>query len=125
MNYPYQLARNQTLLGELIPTRNVRKVCFSLTYPSANVRSRFLTLSKKAINVSGTNPLIIGRDLNLPHMVWGYGYSTTATKNLWQGSQDLGLIFITDPTFPTRLGYSTSRNTTPDQTFTKNVTKVQ
>ncbi|KAH7941159.1 hypothetical protein HPB49_010491 [Dermacentor silvarum] len=37
----------------------------------------------------------------LPHTVWGYGYSTMAAQNLWQDSEDLGLTFITDPTFPT------------------------
>ncbi|KAH7933226.1 hypothetical protein HPB49_010499 [Dermacentor silvarum] len=56
---------------------------------------------------------------------YGYGYSTTAAQNLWQDSQDLGLTFITDPTFSTCLGNSTSRDTTPDLTFTKNVTNAQ
>ncbi|KAH7940933.1 hypothetical protein HPB49_008176 [Dermacentor silvarum] len=55
----------------------------------------------------------------------GYGYSTTAAQNLWQDSQDLGLTFITNPTFPTLLGNSTSRDTTPDLTFIKNVTNAQ
>ncbi|KAH7986300.1 hypothetical protein HPB49_026033 [Dermacentor silvarum] len=74
----------------------------SLHPSSAKVRSRFLTLFKKALNVAGTNPLVIGGDFNLPHTVWGYGYFTTAAQNLWQDSQGLGHTFITDPMFPTR-----------------------
>ncbi|KAH7977859.1 hypothetical protein HPB49_003772 [Dermacentor silvarum] len=97
----------------------------SLHPSSAKVRSRFLTLFKKALNVAGTNPLVIGGDFNLPHTVWGYGYFTTAAQNLWQDSQGLGHTFITDPMFPTRPGTSTSHNTTPDLTFTKNVTNAQ
>lgn len=116
------------LFVELIPTRKRKESIFLLnvySHPSAKVRSRFLTLFKKALNVAGTNPLVIGGDFNLPHPAWGYGYSTTAAQNLWQDSQDLGLTFITDPTFPTRLGNSTSRDTTPDLTFTKNVINAQ
>ncbi|KAH7941544.1 hypothetical protein HPB49_014810 [Dermacentor silvarum] len=102
------------LLVELIPTRKRKESIFLVnvySHPCAKVRRRFLTLFKKALNVAGTNPHVIGGDFNLPHMVWRYGYSTTAAQNLWQDSQDLGLIFITDPTFPTRLGNWTSRDT--------------
>ncbi|KAH7948921.1 hypothetical protein HPB49_003437 [Dermacentor silvarum] len=116
------------LLVELIPTRKRKENIFLLnvySHPSAKVRRRFLNLFKKALNVAGTNPLVIGGDFHLSHTVWGYGYSTMAAQNLWQDSQDLGLTFITDPTFPTRFHNSTSRDTTPDLTFTKNVTNAQ
>ncbi|KAH7980588.1 hypothetical protein HPB49_017385 [Dermacentor silvarum] len=116
------------ILVELIPTRKRKESIFLLnvySHPFAKVRSRFLTLFKKALNVAGTNPLVIGGYFNLPNTVWGHGYSTTAARNLWQDSQDLGLTFITDPTFPIRLGNFTSRDTTPDVTFTKNVTNAQ
>lgn len=36
-----------------------------------------------------------------------------------QDATDVGLHLITDPTFPTRIGTSVTRDTSPDLTFTK------
>ncbi|XP_049270134.1 uncharacterized protein LOC119385971 [Rhipicephalus sanguineus] len=80
---------------------------------------RFLSLFKKALNLAGRNPLVIGGDFNAPHTGWGYKHSSIKGRNLWQDSHDLDLTLITDPSFPTRLGTSTARDTTPDLTFTK------
>ncbi|KAG0423073.1 hypothetical protein HPB47_001126 [Ixodes persulcatus] len=71
------------------------------------------------------SPLVIGGDFNLPHTGWGYKHCSAAGRNLWQDSHDIGFTLITDPTFLTRLGTSTARDTTPDLTFTKNVVNAQ
>ncbi|KAH7981429.1 hypothetical protein HPB49_024017 [Dermacentor silvarum] len=61
-----------------------------------------------ALNATGSSPLVIGGDFNLPHTGWGYKHCSAAGRNLWQDSHDLGFNLITDPTFPTRLGTSTT-----------------
>ncbi|KAG0432491.1 hypothetical protein HPB47_020799 [Ixodes persulcatus] len=115
------------LFIELIPHKKRTDGIFILNiYNTPSLRhSRFLTLFKKALNAAGGSPLVIGGDFNLPHTGWGYKHCSAAGRNLWQDSHDLGFTLITDPTFPTRLGTSTARDTTPDLTFTKNVVNAQ
>ncbi|KAH7978842.1 hypothetical protein HPB49_006962 [Dermacentor silvarum] len=89
-----------TAIERSLHVRNIEHLLVELM-PTRKLRSRFLILFKKALNVAGTNPLVIGRDFNLTDTV------------------------ITDHTFASRLGNSTSRETTPDLRFTKNVTNTQ
>lgn len=42
-------------------------------------------------------------------------------RQLWLDGQNLGLTLVTDPTSPTRMGNSVSRDTTPDLTFAKRI----
>lgn len=104
------------LFLELIPNRKRKECIFLLNIynsPKDKARCRFLTLFKKALHVAGTHPLLIGGDFNLAHTGWGYVRTEAAARNLWQDYHDLGLTLITDPSFPTRLGTSTTRDSTP------------
>ncbi|KAH7966668.1 hypothetical protein HPB49_018484 [Dermacentor silvarum] len=89
--------------------------------PKDRAKYRFLTLFKKALHVAGTHPILIGGDFNLTHAGWGYVRPEAAARNLWQDYHDLGLTLITDPSFCTRLGTSTTRDSTPDLTFIKHI----
>ncbi|XP_049523946.1 uncharacterized protein LOC125945731 [Dermacentor silvarum] len=119
--------RTEHLFIELIPHKKRTDGIFILNiYNAPSLRhSRFLALFKKALNAAGSSPLVIGGDFNLLHTGWGYKHCSAAGRNLWQDSHDLGFTLITDPTFPTRLGTSTARDTTPDLTFSKNVVNAQ
>lgn len=119
--------RTEHLLVELIPNKRRATSIFILNVYSAppQHQHRFLSLFKKALNLAGRNPLVIGGDFNAPHTGWGYKHSSIKGRNLWQDSHDLDLTLITDPSFPTRLGTSTARDTTPDLTFTKNTVNAQ
>lgn len=108
------------LFLELIPNRKRKECIFLLNIynsPKGKARCRFLTLFKKALQVAGRHPLLIGGDFNLAHTGWGYVRTEAAARNLWQDYHDLGLTLITDPSLPTRLGTSTARDSTPDLTF--------
>ncbi|KAG0412376.1 hypothetical protein HPB47_010480 [Ixodes persulcatus] len=50
--------------------------------------------------------------------------STHKGDDLWQAAANHDLTLVTDPAFPTRIGNSCSRDTTPDLTFVKNVGAV-
>ncbi|KAG0419804.1 hypothetical protein HPB47_003866 [Ixodes persulcatus] len=50
--------------------------------------------------------------------------STRKGDDLWQAAANQDLALVTDPAFPTEIGNSCSRDTTPDSTFLKNVGAV-
>ncbi|XP_077530885.1 uncharacterized protein LOC144142925 [Haemaphysalis longicornis] len=54
------------------------------------------------------------------HQSWGYLKNNVKGRNLAQDATELDYILITDPAYPTRIGNSISRDTTPDLTFVKN-----
>ncbi|XP_037580329.1 uncharacterized protein LOC119463571 [Dermacentor silvarum] len=87
-------------------------------------RQRFPAFLTKATHLAGSNPLIVAGDFNAPHPTWGYVQSTPKDKDLWEESIEAGLELITDPTQPMRWGTFTSRETTPDLAFTKNITRA-
>ncbi|KAH7936820.1 hypothetical protein HPB49_005576 [Dermacentor silvarum] len=120
--------------AEAIPTNNLYSDNTSTHYPGHqtvfilnvyNAPQRdhdgFLSLFKKALNVAGCNPLVIGGDFDTPHTAWGYKHCSIKGRKLWQDYHDLDRTLITDPWFPTRLGTSTVRDTTLDHTFTRNI----
>ncbi|XP_077523238.1 uncharacterized protein LOC144134142 [Amblyomma americanum] len=51
---------------------------------------------------------------------WGYNKYTAKGRDLYQDAMELDFTLITDPTHPTRIGNSVSRDTSPDLTFVKN-----
>ncbi|KAK8783231.1 hypothetical protein V5799_015427 [Amblyomma americanum] len=72
------------------------------------------------LKIVGSRTLIAGRDFNAADTAWGYGYSTTKGRQLGQDAQELDFTLLTDPAHPTRIGTSTTRDTTPDLTFIQN-----
>ncbi|KAH7941466.1 hypothetical protein HPB49_013986 [Dermacentor silvarum] len=56
--------------------------------------------------------------------MWGYLYTGPKGGALWNYSQDLHLILVTDPGTPTRVGTEANSDPTPDLTFTKNIEKA-
>ncbi|KAH6939758.1 hypothetical protein HPB50_021562 [Hyalomma asiaticum] len=56
-----------------------------------------------------------------PHRPCDYSRTTRKEDNLWQAAANNDLTLVTDPAFPTRIGNSCPRDTTPDLTFVKNV----
>lgn len=68
--------------------------------------------------------LIVG-DFNAAHIGWGYLTSTPKGKDLWNQAQQHRLTLTTDHSYPTRIGTSTTRDTTPDLTFVRNIPQWQ
>lgn len=117
----------EDVMIEFIPGRlNSQSVFVLNVYSSPNdLRQRFKALLRKAVNIAGTNPLIVAGDFNAPHHTWGYTYNTAKGTELWQNATDMDLTLITEKTFATRLDTSTCRGSTPDLTFVKNHAKAQ
>ncbi|KAG0436903.1 hypothetical protein HPB47_017705 [Ixodes persulcatus] len=80
---------------------------------------KFKALFHKASRVAGSNTLVVCGDFNAPNQDWGYQKTTVKGRKLMQDATDVGLNLITDPAFPTRIGTSVTRDTTPDLTFIK------
>ncbi|XP_075540094.1 uncharacterized protein LOC142575004 [Dermacentor variabilis] len=59
-------------------------------------------------------------DFNAPHEAWGSVRSIRKGCRLLQAATGSSLELITDPHYPTRMGNSVSRDTTPDLAFVKN-----
>lgn len=89
-------------------------------YSSPRHQHKFTKLFKAAIKISKKNPLLIIGDFNAPHAAWGYDKETRKGRNLWEDIHQLDLTLITDLTYPTRIGNSVSRDTTPDLSPVKN-----
>lgn len=86
-----------------------------------DIKQSFKSLLTKAANLAKDAPLLIGGDFNAPHYAWKYVYSAIKGERLWQQALDLNLSLITDPSYPTRCGTSTCRDSTPDLTFVRGV----
>lgn len=126
----HDLSMNHTktehLLIELVPNGQLRNSLFILNIYSTprDMRQRFTSLMSKAVGKAGGAPLIIAGDFNAPHQAWGYHHTNAKGRDLWQAASDHNLTLITDPSFPTRIGNSCSRDTTPDLTFVANSRSV-
>lgn len=110
-------------LIELIPTKRRKQSIFLLNVYSSpsKRRQRFRALFQKTLKIAGSRSLIAGGDFNAADTAWGYGYSTAKGRQLGQDAQELDFTLLTDPAHPTRIGNSTTRDTTPDLTFVRNV----
>ncbi|KAH7961337.1 hypothetical protein HPB52_007942 [Rhipicephalus sanguineus] len=53
--------------------------------------------------------------------MWGYPRNTKKGVSIANGANNHGLTLLTDPSQPTRIGNSVTRNTTPDLTFDRQV----
>lgn len=84
-------------------------------------RQQFQTILKKSVDLAGSHPLVVVGDFNAPYGLWGYVYNTSKGRDLWQTANEMDLTLITDKAFPTRIGNSACRDTTPDLAFVKNV----
>lgn len=73
----------------------------------------------------GNPAVVIGGYFNAEHAAWGYKFENTKGGNLWLDAQEDGLTFVTDLSAPTRRGTRVFVHTTPDLSFTRNITDTQ
>ncbi|XP_037503053.1 uncharacterized protein LOC119377819 [Rhipicephalus sanguineus] len=59
-------------------------------------------------------PLIVAGDFNAPHSTWGYVRDSPKGTSICKAIQDFNLMLLTDCGFPTCLGNSVTRPSTPD-----------
>lgn len=109
-------------LTEIIPGKKRKGSIFLLNVYSnpSKRKERFKTLLHRASTAAGRNTLIACGDFNAMNPAWGYNKYTAKGRDLYQDATELEFTLITDPTHPTRIGNSVSRDTTPDLTFVKN-----
>lgn len=110
------------LLGLLPQTKTGRSLFILNIYSNPmQHKHKFKNLFQKTLRLAGENLVVIAGDFNAPHTTWGYLYTRPKGRALWNDSQELGLMLVTDPGSPTRTGTALNRDTTPDLTFTKNI----
>ncbi|XP_075550280.1 uncharacterized protein LOC142583674 [Dermacentor variabilis] len=112
----------EALLVEIIPNSWLKNSVFVINVycsPRDN-RQTFYSLTTKASSKARETPLVMAGDFNAPHEAWGYVRSIPKGCRLLQAATDSSLELITDPHYPTRMGNSVSRATTPDLAFVKN-----
>lgn len=119
-------SRVEALLVEIIPNSWLKQSVYILNVysPPSQQRQTFHSILAKASSLARGSPLIVAGDFNAPHTVWGYTRQTTKGIALVRAADNCALELITDPRFPTRMGTSVARDTTPDLTFVKNITEV-
>ncbi|KAH7949709.1 hypothetical protein HPB49_014250 [Dermacentor silvarum] len=108
------------VLLELLPNstrkRNTQPLRPFIVYSRPKERhARFDTLFQVA-RCKGRATLIAG-DFNAPHTTWGYPHDTLKSRKLHTLIQQHNLTLLTDPSVPTCLGTSVSRDTCPDLTL--------
>lgn len=115
------------ILIEIIPTRKLADSLFILNvYSNPRCKKhKFRTLFRKTLAIAGNRAVVIGGDFNAQHVAWGYKFESPKGRNLWLDAQQEGLTLVTDPSTPTRRGNSVCVDTTPDLTFTKNISDTQ
>lgn len=85
---------------------------------------KFRALFCKTLAISDNRAVVIG-DLNAQHAAWGYKFGTPNGRNVWIDALQERPILVADPSAPTRRGTSVFVDSTPDLTFTKNITDTQ
>lgn len=115
-------AKIEHTLTQIIPGKRKKGTLYLLNVYSnpSQRKQKFKTLLLRASTAAGRNTLVVCGDFNAMHPAWGYKKQTAKGKDLHQDTTDLGYTLITDPSNPTRIGNSVSRDTTPDLTFAKN-----
>lgn len=111
------------ILIELIPNSRLKEHLFILNVYSSpsDTRETFNALLCKASKIAGSAPLTVAGDFNAQHQTWGYINNTAKGRALLQHTTNLNMLLVTDHNFPTRLGNSVARDTTPDLAFVRNV----
>ncbi|KAK8787284.1 hypothetical protein V5799_022940 [Amblyomma americanum] len=106
-------------LIERIPTKQRKQSIFILNVYSSpsKRRQRFRALFQRTLKIAGSRTLIAGGDFNAADTAWGYGYSTNKGRLLGEDAQEVDCTLLTDPAHPTRIGTSTTSDTTSDLTF--------
>lgn len=85
----------------------------------AHRQQKFRALIHKTLRQAQHNTVLLCGDFNAPHQDWGYLKTTTKGRDLIDDATDAGFHLLTDPTDPTRIGTSITRDTTPDLTFVR------
>lgn len=75
----------------------------------------------RAIKSADREPLVIVGDFNAPSLHWGYHFEKARGRKLAELISTLRLTLLTDPTSPTRIGNSVTRDTCPDLSLVKNI----
>ncbi|XP_077546352.1 uncharacterized protein LOC144158997 [Haemaphysalis longicornis] len=104
-------------------TGQKRKQCTFIMniYSSPSHRRQiFKALLHKACRTAGRDDnLIKCGDFNAHNQPWGYTTNNAKGNSLLTDATEEGFTLIKDPTYPTRTGNSTCRDTTPDLTFVR------
>lgn len=66
------------------------------------------------IKEANTRPILMLGDFNAPHTQWGYKFQSKTGRQLANVIEQHNLVIMNEPDTPTRMGTSTSRDTTPD-----------
>lgn len=119
---PLGKTRVEIIMVEIIPNNWLKSSVFLLNIYSSpsDQRQAFATIMTKAVALTKGAPIVIAGDFNAPHDSWGYPRNSTKGNLLVQAVSDCSLELITDPQYPTRIGTSVVRDTTPDLAFVKN-----
>ncbi|XP_037555247.1 uncharacterized protein LOC119431874 [Dermacentor silvarum] len=67
-----------------------------------------------AVSKAGSRPLLVLGDFNAPHTTWGYRFCSKRGRELAHLIEQHNLTLLNEPDTPTRMGMSTTRDTTPD-----------
>ncbi|KAH7941331.1 hypothetical protein HPB49_012339 [Dermacentor silvarum] len=89
--------------------------------PPISRAHRFGTLIAKTLQLVQHRSLQIVGDINAAHIGCGYLTSTPKGKCLLNRPQQHRLTLTANHSYPTRIGTSTTRDTTPDLTFARNI----
>ncbi|KAH7981274.1 hypothetical protein HPB49_022862 [Dermacentor silvarum] len=106
---------------ELLPGRHFRTSFLILNVYSSPKKKeeRFYALIAKAASIAAKAgiPLLVAGDFNAPHTTWSYGANTPKGESVVKSLHDHGFTLLTDPHFPTRMGNSVTKPSSPDLTF--------
>ncbi|KAH6938306.1 hypothetical protein HPB50_008440 [Hyalomma asiaticum] len=112
---------------EIITQKRSQESIFLLNIysPPSQRKANFNYLLGKAQQAAGRKGIVILGDFNAWHKSWGYLKETQKGKDLAREADRRKLSLITDPTRPTRVGNSISRDSCPDLAFVRGVREAR
>ncbi|KAH8010097.1 hypothetical protein HPB51_024772 [Rhipicephalus microplus] len=116
-------SKAEVIILEIIPNSWLKNIVFFLNVYSSpsDKRQGFASIMAKAVALARGALIVVAGDFNAPNDAWGYARQSPKGNNLLKAVSSCSLELITDPQYPTRIGTSVVRDTTPDLAFVKNV----
>lgn len=114
------------IVTEILPKRKKQQSLFICNmYSSPKDASAECAQVFKALNpLLVDNAAIVLGDFNAHHTIWGYGTDSVKGKAIVDAADRYNAVLLNDVTYPTRIGNSVQRNTTPDLAFSVNLEDV-
>ncbi|KAM7291122.1 hypothetical protein ISCGN_027697 [Ixodes scapularis] len=114
------------ILLELLPRRKEQRRVFLLNVysPPKDQSKAVARILAEVLRVAKDTPLLVVGDFNANHAEWGHLHTLPKAVSLQECVDEHDYTILNDFRYPTRIGNSVSKNTSPDLSMTRMIGEV-